>query len=78
MTPLTEPGANRLLRRIREMNWFVEVHCQGDELAEAAPLLQNSGVRVLIDHFGRPDPERGARSRGSRRSSRSERQAGER
>ncbi len=59
MTPLTERGANRLLRRIREMNWFVEVHCQGDELAEAAPLLQSAGVHVLIDHFGRPDPERG-------------------
>ncbi len=59
MRPLTERGAKRLLRRICEMNWFVEIHCQMDELAEAAPLLQTTGVRVLIDHFGRPDPERG-------------------
>ena len=59
MTPLTEPGSDRLLRRVREMNWFVEIHCEKDELVEAAPLLRTAGVRIVIDHFGRPDVGRG-------------------
>jgi predicted TIM-barrel fold metal-dependent hydrolase len=56
---LTEPGADRLLVRIREMNWFLQIHCEKDELAAAAPLLRRAGVRVVVDHFGRPDVMRG-------------------
>ncbi|TSA41454.1 MAG: 2-pyrone-4,6-dicarboxylate hydrolase [Betaproteobacteria bacterium] len=59
MRPLTEPGAARLLARVKEMKWLLQVHCQKDELAEAAPLLRQAGVRVMIDHFGRPDIKRG-------------------
>lgn len=56
---LTEPGADRLLARIGEMNWFLQIHCEKDELAAAAPLLRRAGVRVVVDHFGRPDVRRG-------------------
>ena len=56
---LVEPGVDRLLARIKEMRWFVQVHCEKDELAEAAPLLRRAGVRLLVDHFGRPDVARG-------------------
>jgi predicted TIM-barrel fold metal-dependent hydrolase len=56
---LTEPGADRLLARVRELGWFLQIHCAGDELAAAAPLLRRAGVRVMIDHFGRPDLARG-------------------
>jgi len=59
MRELVEPGADRLLARIREMGWFLQIHCQNDELAEAAPLLRAAGVRLMIDHFGRPDVTRG-------------------
>jgi predicted TIM-barrel fold metal-dependent hydrolase len=59
MKPLVEPGADRLLARLKEMKWFVQIHCQKDELAEAAPILLKSGVRVVVDHFGRPDVRRG-------------------
>jgi predicted TIM-barrel fold metal-dependent hydrolase len=59
MTPLVEPGADRLLARVKEMNWFLQVHCQKDQLAEAAPILRKAGVRVMVDHFGRPDVKRG-------------------
>lgn len=54
-----EPGADVLLTRIREMGWFLQVHCQLDELAAAAPLIRRSGVRLMVDHFGRPDVRRG-------------------
>jgi predicted TIM-barrel fold metal-dependent hydrolase len=56
---LTEPGAERLLARVKEMNWFVQVHCEKDNLVESGPLLRKAGVRVMVDHFGRPDPAAG-------------------
>jgi predicted TIM-barrel fold metal-dependent hydrolase len=59
MRELLEPGADRLLARIREMGWFLQIHCEKDEVVEAAPLLRRSGVRLMIDHFGRPDIARG-------------------
>ena len=59
MRELVEPGADRLLARVKEMNWFVQIHCEKDNLVEAAPLLRKAGVRVMLDHFGRPDVERG-------------------
>src|SRR5688572_10444157 len=59
--PLTEAGADKLLARVKEMNWFVQVHCQKDELADAAPILYKAGVRIMVDHFGRPDVPRGIR-----------------
>lgn len=59
MRDLVVPGADRLLAQVREMGWFVQVHCEHDELAEAAPILRRAGVRTMIDHFGRPHASRG-------------------
>jgi len=59
MRPLLEPGAEELLARVKELRWFVQIHCQKNELAEAAPILRKAGVRVMVDHFGRPDVKRG-------------------
>jgi len=56
---LTEPGADRLLARIKEMGWFVQVHCAKNDLVETWPLLRKAGVRVMVDHFARPDPAAG-------------------
>jgi predicted TIM-barrel fold metal-dependent hydrolase len=56
---LTEPGADILMARVRELGWFLQIHCEHDELAEAIPILQRTGVRVMVDHFGRPDIARG-------------------
>lgn len=59
MRELTEPGADRLLARVKEMNWFVQIHCEKDNLVAAAPTLRKAGVRIMLDHFGRPDVKRG-------------------
>lgn len=56
---LTEPGADRLLARLRERGWFLQIHCEHDELAAALPALRRAGLRLMIDHFGRPDATRG-------------------
>ena len=56
---LTEPGADRLLARMKEMDLYLQVHLEKRNLAEAAPLLRKAGVRCIFDHFGRPDVNQG-------------------
>lgn len=59
MKQLVEPGAAQLLAYLKEMNLFLQIHCQKNDLVEALPLLRKAGVRILIDHLGRPDPDLG-------------------
>jgi len=59
MSQFVAPGIDHLFARIKEMGWFLQVHCEKDELVEAAPILRRAGVRVMVDHFGRPDVARG-------------------
>jgi predicted TIM-barrel fold metal-dependent hydrolase len=56
-----------LLRQLTELDMFVDVQVQGDQLLGLAPILEPSGVRVLIDHCGRPDPAAGLGQPGFRR-----------
>ncbi|MCC7346133.1 MAG: amidohydrolase family protein [Variibacter sp.] len=56
---LQEPGAERLFARAKEMGWFLQLHCETDNVADAAPLLKKTGLRLVFDHFGRPDPAKG-------------------
>ena len=46
---------------------FADVQVEADQLVEMAPLLELSGVRVLIDHCGRPVPGAGLNQPGFRR-----------
>jgi predicted TIM-barrel fold metal-dependent hydrolase len=59
MKPLIEPGADALLARLKAMGWFVQIQVAADQLVEAAPILRKAGVRLLIDHIGRPVVSRG-------------------
>jgi predicted TIM-barrel fold metal-dependent hydrolase len=56
---ITEPGADKLLARIREMGLFLQVHLEKENLAAAAPILRKAGVRCMFDHFARPDTTKG-------------------
>jgi predicted TIM-barrel fold metal-dependent hydrolase len=55
MREFVEPGAERLLAQMRELGWFLQIHCERDELIVAMPILRRARVQVMIDHFGRPD-----------------------
>jgi predicted TIM-barrel fold metal-dependent hydrolase len=55
----TEEGADRLIARVKERGWFLQVHVQEDELVAPAPIIRKWGIRLIIDHFGRPDPRKG-------------------
>ena len=54
----------RLLANVRERHWQVEVYLEGGKLAGVLPRLRDSGVRVVVDHFGAPDPARGEQCAG--------------
>lgn len=56
---LAEDGAGSLLEVIRELDWFAEIQCNAADFIFIEPLLRRSGVKVLIDHLGRPDPRLG-------------------
>ena len=43
-----------LIRRLVELDLFLNIQVEGDQLTELAPLLEDSGVRMLFDHSGRP------------------------
>lgn len=43
----------RLLKRIAELDWHVHLHVEGDYLCELLPLLEASGVKIVVDHMGR-------------------------
>jgi len=63
---LTAPPWPALFARLARRHWHVEIHRKAIDLPQVlAPLLE-SGVRVCIDHFGRPDPEQGAQDPGFR------------
>jgi predicted TIM-barrel fold metal-dependent hydrolase len=59
--------AGALLRELAELDMFADVQVDGDQLLAMAPILEPSGVRVLIDHCGRPDPTTGLDQPGFRR-----------
>ncbi len=43
------------LRRLAELGWQVEVQAEAQRLPHLLPTLLGAGVRVVVDHFGRPD-----------------------
>lgn len=61
---LTTPEYKRLLRRVADLGWHVHVYAEGERIAALAPMLIDSGVNLVIDHFGNPDPTLGENSLG--------------
>lgn len=48
------------------LDWHVEIFAEGPKLHALLPPLLESGVHVVVDHFGRPDPAAGAHCTGFR------------
>ena len=62
--PLAGAGGSRTLERARERGWFAQIHYEGDRIVDALPILERSGIRVVVDHCGRPDMAHGLGQRG--------------
>jgi len=52
-------GAADLFRRAADLDLFVQVQTEHDQLVALAPVMERSGARILIDHCGRPTPAAG-------------------
>ncbi|KAF1018030.1 MAG: 4-sulfomuconolactone hydrolase [Paracidovorax wautersii] len=56
--------ADPLFKRLADLDMFVQVQVQNDQMAALAPRLVASGARVLVDHHGRPDVNAGLNAPG--------------
>lgn len=59
-------NAAGLLARLAALDMFVSVQVEHDQLVPLVPMLERSGVRLLIDHCGRPDGAAGVGQPGFR------------
>jgi predicted TIM-barrel fold metal-dependent hydrolase len=48
-----------LLRKLTDLDMFLQIQVKEDQLLEFIPLIERSDVRLIVDHCGRPAPERG-------------------
>lgn len=53
--PLASSDWQKHLRQLAELGWQVEVQAEAQRLPHLLPMLLGTGVRVVVDHFGRPD-----------------------
>ena len=53
-----------LSRRLADLDWHVHPHVEGEDLPKVLPTLEASGVKIVVDHLGRPDPRTGINSDG--------------
>lgn len=56
---LASPGWARVLEQANALGWHVELHLEAARLQGIVPSLLAAGCRVVVDHFGRPDPALG-------------------
>jgi predicted TIM-barrel fold metal-dependent hydrolase len=53
-----------LLKRLAQQGMWAQFQVEGDQLLELLPMIESSGVRVMIDHCGRPHLEAGLQQAG--------------
>jgi predicted TIM-barrel fold metal-dependent hydrolase len=56
-------GTEPLIGRLAELDMFLQLQFEHDQLLGLLPLVQNSKVRLLIDHCGRPTVSAGVKHR---------------
>lgn len=52
-------GAGDLLRRMADLDLFLQLQVRDDQLLALRPLLEASPARLVVDHCGRPDLDQG-------------------
>ena len=55
------------LRRIADLGWHVHLHDDSFRLPPCIDALEAAGVDIVVDHFGRPDAQRGLACAGFQR-----------
>jgi predicted TIM-barrel fold metal-dependent hydrolase len=59
MPSIDTPEYRVLLRNIADLGWHIHLHLGLGRLPELLPHVEKSGVRIVVDHFGYPDPKLG-------------------
>ena len=54
------------IRQVAKLNWQIEIQAEARRWPSLLPGLLKSGVNVVADHFGRPDPKLGVADPGFR------------
>jgi len=63
---LTSPEYRLLLRRVADLDWHVQLHDDSHRLPPAIAAIEAAGVKLVVDHFGRPNPPLGVNCPGFR------------
>jgi predicted TIM-barrel fold metal-dependent hydrolase len=61
---LTTPDWQTAFANLRKLNWIVEVQVEAGRLEPVIKPLLEHALRVVVDHFGRPDPVQGVEDPG--------------
>lgn len=64
---LSTPVWRDFLRRVADLDWHVQMHDDSARLAGPLTLLEAAGVKVVVDHFGRPSAGHGLQDPGFQR-----------
>lgn len=56
---LDNPDWRRFLRRIRDLDWHIHIHVGGPRMEPVLKVMEAAGVKLVVDHFGHPDPTKG-------------------
>lgn len=68
MTPdlLLEDPWQQLFKRVVNVGWHIELDTNARDLPPLLDALWPSGAAIVVDHFGRPDPQQGMKDPGIR------------
>jgi predicted TIM-barrel fold metal-dependent hydrolase len=56
---LASPAYRRLFNALGELGWHVEIYAEGDKLNLLLPILLDTGLDIVVDHFGSPAAQLG-------------------
>jgi len=56
----TWPAWQELFEAVAECGWHVEVYCEGERIPALLQALGDCAAPLVFDHFGAPEPHRGA------------------
>ena len=57
-------GAHELLRNLTSLDLILQLQVKEDQLLDFLPIIDRTEVRLVIDHCGKPVPERGVEQAG--------------
>lgn len=63
---LTDPEYRRLLYRVADLGWHVELNVERDRMPPVLDQLVRSGVDIVVDHYGDPGRDNGYANPGGR------------